>query len=146
MWRPIGILFLCVGNSARSQLAEHLARKRFGGSARVQSAGSRPSQPHPFALQVLEEVGCDTSGAVSRAVTDVDPNTVDIVITLCREEVCPIFLGAAEKLHWPFDDPALPLEDEDEMRFLFRHTRDAIDAKLIEFGHARRLIPIGDGR
>ena len=141
MWRPIGILFLCVGNSARSQLAHHLAKKRFGPSASVQSAGSRPSTPHPIALEVLEEIGCDTSGASSRQVGDVDPNSVDIVITLCREEVCPIFLHAAEKVHWPFDDPAIPLEDEDEMRAIFRRTRDAIDAKLIEFGRARGLMP-----
>ena len=141
MWRPLGILFLCVGNSARSQLAHHLAKKRFGPSASVQSAGSRPGSPHPIALEVLEEIGCDTSGASSRQVNDIDPNGVDIVITLCREEVCPIFLHAAEKIHWPFDDPAIPLEDEDEMRAIFRRTRDAIDAKLIDFGRARGLMP-----
>jgi arsenate reductase len=141
MWRPLGILFLCVGNSARSQLAHHLAKKRFGPSANVQSAGSRPTSPHPLAIEVLEELGCDTTGAVSRNVNDVDPNTVDLVITLCHEEVCPIFLHAAEKLHWPFDDPAVPLDDVEEMRAWFRRTRDGIDAKLIELGRARNLIP-----
>jgi arsenate reductase len=141
MWRPLGILFLCVGNSARSQLAEHLARHRFGPSARVQSGGSRPGTPHPFALEVLQELGIDITGATSRSVADVDPATVDLVITLCREEVCPIFLSQAEKLHWPFDDPALPLEDEEEMRAIFRRTRDAIDQRLIEFGRARGLMP-----
>ncbi len=141
MWRPLGILFLCVGNSARSQLAHHLAQKRFGPSASVQSAGSRPVAPHPLALEVLEEIGCDTTGATSRHVNDVDPNTVDLVITLCREELCPIFLHAAEKLRWPFDDPAVPIEDVSEMREIFRTTRDAIDARLIELGRERGLIP-----
>lgn len=144
MWRPLNLLFLCVANSARSQLAHHLAKKRFGPSATVQSAGSRPGTPNPIALEVLEEIGCDTSGAVSRHVNDIDPNSVDLVITLCKEEVCPIFLSRAEKLHWPFDDPAIPLEDVEEMRAIFRRTRDAIDAKLIELGRARNLIPKGD--
>lgn len=141
MWRPMGILFLCVANSARSQLAHHLAKKLYGPSAKVQSAGSRPSSPHPMALEVLEEVGCDTSGATSRNVSDVDPTTVDVVITLCKEEVCPIFLHPAERLHWPLEDPAVPLSDQEEMRAVFRRTRDEIEARLREFGHARKLMP-----
>lgn len=141
MWRPIGILFLCVANSARSQLAHHLAKKLFGPSANVQSAGSRPATPHPMALEVLEEVGCNTTGAASRSVTDVDPNTVDVVITLCEEEVCPVFLSAAERIHWPLEDPAVPISDQEEMRAVFRRTRDEIEARLRAFGVARRLMP-----
>ena len=126
------VLFLCVANSARSQMAEGLARKRFGDRVRVQSAGSEPSTVNPYAFEVMAEVGVDLRTHHSKSVQTIDPATVDTVITLCAEEVCPVFLGQARRLHWPITDPAskdavLPRE---EMLQRFRTARDVIQHKL----------------
>lgn len=100
------ILFLCVANSARSQMAEGLARKLLGDRIAVQSAGSEPSRVNPYAVEVMTEVGVDLSTHHSKSVETIDPATVGAVITLCAEEVCPVFLGKARRLHWPIPDPA----------------------------------------
>lgn len=133
--RQPGILFLCVANSARSQLAEALARRRLGDRARIQSAGSRPSRVNPYAIEVMRELGVELAGHASKSVDTIDPATVDIVITLCAEEVCPVFLGAARRLHWPIPDPASddPSLSRDAMLARFRAARDTIDAKLAAF-------------
>ncbi len=124
---PTSILFLCVANSARSQIGEGLAREMFP-SLRIQSAGSRPSRVNPYAIEVLAELGIDASSHASKSVQDIDPATVDLVITLCAEEVCPLFLGQAERLHWPIPDPAS--EDPNltpvQLRERFRAGRDEI--------------------
>lgn len=125
------LLFLCVANSARSQMAEGLARARFGDRARVQSAGSQPRRVNPWAIEVMDELGIDLRGHASTSVDAVDPATVDLVITLCAEEVCPLFLGEAERLHWPLPDPDhVPALDDATMRARFRAARDAIAARL----------------
>lgn len=130
--RPHGLLFLCVANSARSQMAEALARARFGARAHVQSAGSAPSRVNPYAVAVMDELGLDLSAQRSKSVQDIDPATVDTVVTLCAEEVCPLFLGGARRLHWPIDDPASddPALTPDDLRVRFRAARDAIAARL----------------
>ena len=127
-----GLLFLCVANSARSQMAEGLARARFGSRLRVQSAGSMPSRVSPWALEVMAEMGIDLSAQRSKPVNEIDPATVDTVITLCAEEVCPVFLGKATRMHWPVDDPASgdPALGRDEMLARFRRARDAIAARI----------------
>ncbi len=132
--RFCSVLFLCVANSARSQMAEALARARFGDRVRVQSAGTRPSQVNPHAIAVLAERGVDMAGQRSKAVATIDPATVDLVVTLCAEEVCPLFLGAATRLHWPIDDPASadPALTDEELLARFRRARDEIDARLDE--------------
>jgi arsenate reductase (thioredoxin) len=129
--RP-GLLFLCVANSARSQMAEGLARARFGDRAHVQSAGSEPSRVNPYAIEVMAEAGIELAGHASKSVQTIDPATVDVVITLCAEEVCPVFLGSARRLHWPIPDPAStdPALTRDQMLARFRAARDAISAKL----------------
>lgn len=128
------VLFLCVANSARSQMAEALARARFGERVRVQSAGTQPSQVNPYAIAVLAERGVDMSGQHAKAVSTIDPATVDLVVTLCAEEACPLFLGAATRLHWPIDDPASaePSISREEFLTRFRRARDEIDARLHE--------------
>jgi len=128
---PPSLLFLCVANSARSQMAEGLARQLFPGF-RIQSAGSRPSQVNPYAVEALAEVGVDASSHTSKSVQDIDPATVDLVITLCAEEVCPLFLGKAERLHWPIPDPASddPALTPDDLRARFRAGRDEIRRRL----------------
>lgn len=125
------ILFLCIANSARSQMAEALARTAFGERARVQSAGSRPLRVNPYAVEVLSELGVDAARQRSKSVDSIDPAGVDTVVTLCAEEVCPVFLGGARRLHWPIPDPASddPLPRE-QMLARFRAARDAIQHLL----------------
>jgi arsenate reductase len=128
------ILFLCVANSARSQMAEGLARMLLGPRATVQSAGSQPAQVNPYAIEVMRELGVDLTTHSSKSVDTIDPATVDTVITLCAEEVCPVFLGKTRKLHWPVPDPATTESlSHDDMLRRFRDARDAIRAKLETF-------------
>ncbi len=89
------ILFLCVANSARSQMAEGLARKVFGDRVTVQSAGSEPSSVNPFAIEVMRELGVDLGAHHSKSVETIDPATVSMVVTLCAEEVCPYVFALA---------------------------------------------------
>jgi arsenate reductase len=126
------ILFLCVANSARSQMAEGLARKLFGGRVAVQSAGSEPSRVNPYAIEVMHEVDVDLTNHQSKSVQTIDPATVGTVITLCAEEVCPVFLGKVRRLHWPIADPASkdPSIPREEMLKRFRTARDQIQAKI----------------
>ena len=132
------ILFLCVANSARSQLGEGLARQLFPGF-RIQSAGSAPSRVNPLAIEALAELGVAAVGHTSKAVATIDPATVDLVITLCAEEVCPAFLGRAERLHWPIPDPASddPALTTDDLRQRFRGARDEIRRRLVVLGRER---------
>ncbi|MEZ4373898.1 MAG: arsenate reductase ArsC [Polyangiaceae bacterium] len=125
------ILFLCVANSARSQMAEGLARQMLRGRFTVQSAGSAPSRLNPYAIEVMGELGISISDQYSKSVEDIDPDGVHSVITLCAEEVCPVFLTNAQRLHWPIEDPASdqPLP-RDQMLSRFRAARDKIWQKL----------------
>ncbi len=133
------VLFLCVANSARSQMAEGLARDVFGGAVGVQSAGSAPSRVNPNAVRVMGEVGIDLSSHSSKSVETIDAETVDLVITLCAEEVCPAFLGQVQRLHWPLQDPDRKNESlTDEQRLEhFRVARDQIRARLEELAAGR---------
>lgn len=135
------VLFLCVANSARSQMAEALARDLFGDAVRVQSAGSDPSRVNPYALAALAEVGVDGSGLHSKHVSTIDPGSVDLVITLCAEESCPVFLGPARRMSWAMPDPDRKREDlTDEARLQhFRAARDAIRARLEVLASLRDL-------
>ncbi len=134
MTRPdfTSVLFLCVANSARSQMAEGLARDLFGDGVRVQSAGSAPSRVNPFAVQAMAELDIDLSTHTSKSVDTIDPATVDLVITLCAEEVCPMFLSDARRLHWPLPDPDRKDEQlsDDERLAYFRAARDEIQRRL----------------
>ena len=125
-----GLLFLCVANSARSQMAEGLARARFGGRVRIASAGSSPASVNPFAIAALDEVGIDISAHRSRSVDEIDPASVDLVVTLCAEEVCPAFPGQARRLHWPLPDPAGGAGSDAERLAGFRAVRDEIARRL----------------
>ncbi len=127
-----GLLFLCVANSARSQMAEGLARARFGPRARVASAGSSPTAVNPLAVAALDEVGIDIREQRSTSVDDVDPATVEVVVTLCAEEVCPVFPGRVRRLHWPMPDPAGAPGSEAERLERFRAVRDEIARRLAD--------------
>lgn len=131
----MNILFMCVANSARSQLAEGLAKRLFGNWARVESAGSEPSgKVQPWAIAVLKEQGIDISQHTSKSVESLSPAflaSLDYVITLCAEEVCPALITKARRLHWPIPDPAAaPEVDKPEA---FKKARDEIQRRLIAF-------------
>ena len=129
------LLFLCVANSARSQMAEGLARDLLGPTVRVQSAGSNPSTVNPYAIDVMREIGIDLAGQTSKSVDTIDSASVDTVITLCAEEVCPVFLGKVQRLHWPIEDAATadPSLTREQMLARFRKARDEIRVRLVAF-------------
>jgi len=131
------LLFLCVANSARSQMAEGLARHLFGDRVTVQSAGSAPTRVNPNAIAALAELGIDASGHTSKLVDDIAADSIDLVITLCAEEVCPVYPGRVERLHWPLPDPAGAPPDQAMARF--REVRDMLRARLEAFGRERGL-------
>jgi len=127
------VLILCTHNSARSQMAEGIARALAGDRLRVQSAGSAPSQLHPFAVRALAEIGIDISGQHAKSVDEIDRAAVDTVSTLCAEEVCPVYLGAAKRLHWGLPDPAGRDEPEAESLARFRAVRDELRRRTTRF-------------
>jgi arsenate reductase len=133
------ILFLCVANSARSQMAEGLARHLFGDRVTVQSAGSAPTRVNPNAIAALAELGIDATGHSSKLVDDIPADSIDLVITLCAEEVCPVYPGRVERLHWPLPDPAGAPPDDALQRF--RDVREMLRVRLEAFGRERGLIP-----
>ncbi len=124
-----GILFLCVANSSRSQMAEGLARA-LAPERPVFSAGSAPSQLSPFAVRALAERGVDISGHHAKAVSDIPSAAVGTAITLCAEEVCPLFAHDVELLHWPFPDPAAAAGDDATKLAAFADVRDQIRPRL----------------
>jgi len=128
--RPRHILFLCRANSARSQLAEGIARSMAPEGVRISSAGAFAYRVDPLAIRALAEAGIDASGQTSKAVDDIDTSDVDAVITLCAEQVCPVFLGRALRLHWVFDDPTSAGADDESRLRAFREVRDEIRRRL----------------
>ena len=136
------ILFMCVANSARSQLAEGLAKKLIP-QAEIQSAGSHPGKLNPYAVAVMKELDIDISRQFSKSTSDLDANfleKLDYVITLCAEEVCPLIQTKAQKLHWPFPDPASkdPISDAEALN-RFQIARESINAKIKTFKAEKRL-------
>jgi arsenate reductase (thioredoxin) len=130
------ILFMCVANSARSQLAEGLARQLWP-QFDIRSAGSHPGNLNPYAVAAMKEKKIDISNHYSKSVDEL-PNdfvsNLNFVITLCAEEVCPIMVTTAKKLHWPFPDPASREKLSDaEMLKRFQTARDAIQKRLLQF-------------
>ncbi|MCA8936865.1 MAG: arsenate reductase ArsC [Planctomycetes bacterium] len=123
--QPKHVLFMCVQNSARSQLAEGIARSLAPAGVQVSSAGSKPAFVRPQAIEVLREIDIDASTHSSKTVADIDASTVDVVITLCAEEVCPVFPRRVAKYHWPLTDPAKAGTLD-----AFRATRDELLARL----------------
>ena len=128
--RPRHILFLCVANSARSQMAEGIARSLAPPEVKVSSAGSSPASVRPQAIQALKEIGIDISGHRSKGLDSIDAGSVDAVITLCAEEVCPVFLGKAHRLHWGLPDPAAVMGTEETRLNAFRSVRNELLLRL----------------
>lgn len=139
----MNILFMCVANSARSQMAEGLAKNILGDKVWVESAGSEPKTVNPFALEVMNEIGIDLSRQFSKSYEHLSPKFVvglDYIITLCVEEVCPMMAAPrAQRLHWGFVDPAnAKLTAEDQLT-LFREIRDGIKEKIETFAREKTL-------
>ena len=111
-------------------MAEGLAGALFGDLVRVQSAGSRPSEIHPLAVAVMRELDIDISAQRSKSVDTIDPSSVDLVVTLCAEEVCPTVLGLARQLHWALPDPAAATGPDEDRLESFRRVRDEIGRRL----------------
>ncbi len=126
-----GILFLCVANSARSQMAEGLARALAPAGVEVFSAGSAPTVLNPHAVAVMHELGIDISHHCSKSLDEIPEDRIGTVITLCAEEACPVFLRPVRRLHWPIDDPAAARGSDEEVREAFRRARDEIRRRLV---------------
>ena len=131
----MNILFLCVANSARSQMAEGLAKSMFGKEHNIQSAGSIPSgEVHPNAVIAMDDIGIDNRDQHSKSTDDLDKDFIDnldFAITLCAEEVCPVLPSKAESLHWMNEDPANVSYSEKQLKTSFSNTRDNL-YKLIK--------------
>lgn len=123
---PRRVLFLCVHNSARSQLAEGIARSTAPAGVLVWSAGSEPGGVNPLAVRVMDEIGIDIRGQASKLVDEVPWREADTIVTLCGEadEVCPAVAPVVRRVHWPLPDPASA--PEGERLEAFRRARDDI--------------------
>ncbi|MFH1573923.1 MAG: arsenate reductase ArsC [Acidobacteriota bacterium] len=128
--RPGHFLFLCVANSARSQMAEGIARSLAPSDVRVSSSGSSATRVREEAVKVLREIGIDISSQSSKGLGDIDADSVDAVVTLCAEEVCPAFLGPATRVHWGLPDPAAVQSGEQDRLTAFRSVRDELRLRL----------------
>jgi len=130
----MNIYFMCVANSARSQLAEGLAHRLLP-TDHIESSGSKPGTLNPFAISVMNEMGIGISRHYSKSVSELPTEFIeklDCVITLCAEEVCPILVTPSRKFHWPFPDPGKSGTDLEKSNS-FRHVRDLIHNKLKMF-------------
>ncbi|EAQ80941.1 arsenate reductase ArsC [Blastopirellula marina] len=130
------VLVLCTGNSCRSQMAEALFETLSEGAWKSDSAGSKPSgYVHPLAIRAMSELGVDISSNESKHVDQFADQPFDLVVTVCdnAKEACPVFPGAKQTLHWPFDDPADATGDEEEKMLMFRRVRDEIKTKILGY-------------
>ena len=128
----IRVLFLCVGNSARSQMAEGWLRHLAGDRFEAASAGTHPTGVHPLAVEAMREVGIDLSGHRSKSAEEYAGQRFDYVVTVCdpAREACPLFPGAGAMLHWSFDDPAAATGTDRERLAVFRRVRDEIGERV----------------
>jgi arsenate reductase len=135
MNKPLRVLILCTGNSARSQMAEGLLRRLGGDQFEVSSAGVNPTAVRVEAVAVMSEVGIDISKQYSKSVTEFTGQEFDLVITVCdnANEHCPVFPGNTQRLHWSFADPAAVTGDEETRLNAFRRVRDEIGERFRAF-------------
>ena len=137
------VLFLCVHNSARSQMAEAYLKKLAGDRFATESAGLEPGKLNPFVVRVLAEEGIDIAEKETQSVFDLfkSGKRYEIVVTVCDKEAaerCPIFPGLSEKLHWPFPDPSHFTGTDEEIMARTREVRDLIRTAVGEFVASRK--------
>ena len=130
----MNVLYLCTGNSCRSQIAEGWTRQLGEGRFDVQSAGIEAHGKNPRAIRVMQEAGIDISGQESTIVTDEMLNLADVVVTVSghADEQCPVLPPGVKKVHWPLTDPAKATGSEDEIMDQFRATRTEIENRVRE--------------
>ena len=127
------LIFLCVANSARSQMAEGLARASAPHGWTVYSAGSSPAVVHPLAVEVMAEIDVDISAHKAKGLDDVPVDNADVIVTLCDAEVCPTVPSGAQHLHWPYPDPAAAGDQIRHQFDAFRNVRDELKTRLEAF-------------
>jgi len=132
MDRKKKVLFVCTGNSCRSQMAEGIMRDLAGNAFEVFSAGSHPSRVHPMSIAILAEWGINISHHTSDSIDQYLDNEIDIVITVCdnANEICPIFPGDVKRIHWSIDDPFHGWGDEEQFKNRYRETRNDIKNRI----------------
>ena len=133
------VLFLCTGNSARSQMAEGFLKYMAGDRFEVYSAGVKPTAVNPLAIKAMAEIGIDISKHRSKSVMEFIDQSFDYVITVCgnAQKTCPVFPGEHEKIHWDLEDPAAAEGSEEENLSIFRKIRDEIKKNILNFLNKR---------
>jgi arsenate reductase len=136
------VLFLCTGNSARSQMAEGLLRHLRNNEFEVFSAGVEPKGVHPMAVQAMQEIGIDISGQKSKHIDELPDREFDHIITLCDHAAqnCPVFLGKGVRLHHSFSDPATAVGSDHEVLEAFRKVRDELKQFILSFESDKGII------
>ncbi|MEC4686624.1 MAG: arsenate reductase ArsC [Nitrospirota bacterium] len=131
----VKVMFLCTGNSCRSQMAEGLARKLGHGRVAVYSAGLIPAGVNPYAKRVMKEIGIDISGQESKAIDEGLLRKMDVIITLCGNAAlsCPVTPLEIKRLHWPIEDPVGTIGTDEEILEAFRKARDEIRERIEGF-------------
>ncbi len=132
------VLFVCVHNSARSQMAEAYLKRFAGDRFEVESAGLEPGVVNPYVVEIMKEEGVDLSGKKTNSAFDFlkEGRTYDIVVTVCDESSgrrCPFFPGQSRRMHWGFDDPSSFTGTDDEIKNRIRKVRDSIKKKILQF-------------
>jgi arsenate reductase (thioredoxin) len=142
--RRIRVLFVCTGNSARSVMAEALLRHHGGDRFEVYSAGTIPKGINPLTLRVLADAGIDASGARSKSVDEFLGQSFDYVVTVCDQarQVCPVFPGVHESLHWGYEDPAEATGTEEERLAVFRRVFIQIGERIRQFATLTSRQPV----
>ena len=134
---PSKVLFVCTGNSARSQMAEGFARHFGQGRVEAYSAGMAPSTLHPHAVRVMQEKGLDISGQQSKAFDWDLARQMDVVVTVCSHanESCPVLPPEVMRMHWPLQDPAAAQGSEETILVTFRSARDQVEVLVRRLLH-----------
>jgi len=130
---PRGILFLCVANSARSQIAEGIGNRLAPADVEIYSAGASPSRISSYAIRVLAEIGIDATHQYSKPIEAIPLERIGTVITLCAEQVCPTVPPRVQRLHWPIADPSGMSVLEADVLVGYRRVRDELWSRLSSF-------------
>jgi len=143
---PIRVLFVCTGNSARSIMAESLLRKHGGPDFEVFSAGTEPRGVNPLTIRVLTEAGLPTDNLSSKSVNEFLGERFDYVITVCDQarQVCPVFPGSHQSLHWGYDDPAEATGADEERLRVYNSAFTQIGQRITQFVAIARRHETGD--
>jgi arsenate reductase len=142
--KPIRVLFVCTGNSARSVMAEALLRRHGGHAFEVFSAGTEPRGINPLTLRVLDDAGIDASGARSKSVDEFRGQHFDYVVTVCDQarQSCPVFPGVHDSLHWGYEDPAEAVGTDEQRLAVFRRVFLQLSERIATFAAIAQRQPV----